>query len=556
MFPPSRFSIRKYGVKDKYSLLNKGLFPEVLPPAFISSDIKRALRGLVPATRAKAFHKRSADYIRYNGTKHDGSRRYFGTPNPITYFYVSEFVHANWTSFEQRFQSSPFSVSTPRVAKETDDRAIIIPSLSELTVEASRKIGHSEFILRADIAQFFPSIYTHSISWSAHGLAEAKADTSDASITNLFNRLDLFARNCQQAETRGVLVGPDAFRLIAEFIISGLDKDLNESVGQYIVGAARHVDDYYVGLRSEADALIVLSALREILQRYSLNLNDAKTKILSGLEPLNEVWAQELRRDARRLKAIFIASDDAVILINKATELARTLGSDSPIKIALRALDQARAYQEDIWSVVEPYLQRIALRHAHCLDYICLLVVKRFSIGLQIDADGWKETMHTIISRQLPLSHHHEIVWSVWLLICCKLDLNEELVAAVAQNPNAHARALLVQGFTEGVIPRKPKLRFGNRLASGDSAWLLNLVARSTGFTKAPFGGDFAPEFEHLASRKVKLIDINAHVLAVKERKTRAISRTRYGYDNDDDDDDDAPWRWLGRDHDVPTLEL
>jgi hypothetical protein len=83
-------------MKNRYALIQRGLFPETLPPCFTSEDVKRALRGIVPSVRAKEFHnKRSTDYVRYNGTKHDGSRRYFGTPNPISYFYVADFIAEN-----------------------------------------------------------------------------------------------------------------------------------------------------------------------------------------------------------------------------------------------------------------------------------------------------------------------------------------------------------------------------------------------------------------------------------------------------------------------------
>ena len=105
----------------------------------------------------------------------DGNRRFFGTPNPISYFYVASFIAKHWKEFETRFNSTPFSVSKPRLGRATDDRPIIIPSLSELTTAASNKLGRSAFILKTDIAQFFPSIYTHAISWSAHGIEKAKA---------------------------------------------------------------------------------------------------------------------------------------------------------------------------------------------------------------------------------------------------------------------------------------------------------------------------------------------------------------------------------------------
>ncbi|WP_147399874.1 RNA-directed DNA polymerase [Brevundimonas sp. LPMIX5] len=527
-------------MKNKYGLLQKGLFPETLPPCFSTVDLKRALRGIVPEVRAKELHKRPTDYVRYNGTKHDGSRRFFGSPNPISYFYVADFVSKNWRTFDERFTASPFSVSRPREGQDTDDRPVIIPSLSELTTEASKKIGYSPFILKTDIAQFFPSIYTHSISWSAHGIERAKKDTEVSSKDLPFNRLDFLVRNCQLAETRGVLVGPDAFRLVSEFIAAGIDGELFDAVGAEIVGAARHVDDYYLGLQSETAAIVVLSKLRELLQRYNLNINDSKTKILSGLEPLNDLWAQELRQESRNLNGynVYVTDtvDDIVLFINKALDLSATFKTDSPVKIALRTLDQIRLYRKDEWSVVEPYLQRIIFHHPHCIDYAALLVVKRVALNKKIDSEGWTAAVHHLVLRHLAFNHHHEVVWLLWLLLCCRLDIPDELVTALIASPNAHIRSLVVAGFADGRIARKPKLSLGGKLPSTDQNWLLNLQARSVGFSKASFGGSMSAEFEHLANRNVVLIDIQDHLDKVQKGSVHAISRTRYGYDRQDDD--------------------
>jgi len=75
-------------------------------------------------------------------------------------------------------------------------------------------------------------------------------------------------------------------------------------------------------------------------------------------------------------------------------------------------------------------------------------------------------------------------------------------------------------------------------LVTTDENWLLNLIAKATGYSSATFTGAFAAEFEHLAVKRLKLIDFEAHSRAVKKTNIRAISRTRYGYDSDDDDDD------------------
>ncbi len=135
------------------------------------------------------------------------------------------------------------SVICPQIAssyhvRPTRAEAKSLESLQSLSGLNSRSVHHtpSPHVLQTDIAQFFSSIYTHAIPWSAHGIDAAKADTSDQSPTNVFNQLDFFVRRCQRGETRGVLVGPDAFRLIAEFIAAGIDAELNARLESQIVG--------------------------------------------------------------------------------------------------------------------------------------------------------------------------------------------------------------------------------------------------------------------------------------------------------------------------------
>lgn len=529
--------------------MNLGLYPETLPPCFVSKDAKRAFHGITADLDSKRYHERKTEFVRYSGTKHDGSRRFFGTPNIISYFHISSFIWRNWPKFEENYGLSTYSIGLPTIMNPTDERAVKVPSLSELSKRASKNLKYAPFVLKADIAQCFPSLYTHSIAWAAHGVEASKADTNKDSTTNTFNALDFFIRNGQRGNTRGVLVGPDAYRLVAEFILARIDNDLEKEVGDLVVGAVRHVDDYYIGLRSEHDAQSVLSSLRELLATYELNLNDQKTKIQSSLEPINDLWAQRLRDHMNfgsgfgplpmlRLPSLHAKLERA---ITEAVDTAQAVGSDSPIKILFRAFDESKIYHSPDWEFAEQNIQRIILKHPHTIDYACLLVAKRSALDMQIDREGWSAVAEIIVKRGLALDHHHEVLWMTWLLLVCNIDLPFDMIAQLSKSRNAHIRALLVQAFVDEKIGRKPKLALGAPLSSVDSNWLVNLVAKSQGFSKAAFSGAYADEFEHLAARHIKLIDLKEHLTNAREEGKRAISRTRYGYDDDEDDFDHDP---------------
>lgn len=524
-------------MKTRFSLVNSGLYPETLPPCFDSKDAGRAFRGIVQGLDSGKFNKITTDYIPYNGTKHDGSRRFFGTPNILTYFHISSFIWNNWSHFEKNYALSIYSIGVPKIMDVSEERAVRVPSLSELSKRVSENIKYAPFILKADIAQCFPSIYTHSIPWAAHGIAASKGDRKIKSGSIIFNALDFFVRNGQQGHTRGVPIGPDAYRLIAEFVLAKIDDELRRLVGGAIVGAVRHVDDYYIGLRTEHDAQSVLSKLREVLALYQLNLNDQKTQILSSLDPINDLWAQRLRDHTRKFRK-HVEYNNLERAVAEAVETAQMTGSDSPIKILFRAFDDGELYESEEWDYVEQNLLRIVQKHPHAVDYACLLVAKRKAIGMPVDKVGWLSVAELIISRSMAFNHHHETVWMVWLLIVCDIEIPQEMVRQLSGSENSHIRALLVQAYVDGKVDLKPTLNLGSSLNTTGKDWLVNLVARSQGFSKSKFSQEYADEFDHLAKKNIKLLDFDSHIVRIRGDRARAISKSRYGYDDEYDDSD------------------
>lgn len=522
--------------KIRNSLLSKGFFPEVLPPCFDSSALSRSFSGMIREMDKKKFHSRVSAYIRYSGTKHDGNRRFYGSVNPIPYFFVCDFIGKNWNTFETKFNYSEFGVSNLSLGIEGDDRALLVPALSEIAPKLSLKIQYAPQIIKTDIAQFFPSIYTHSLVWVAHGRDQAKKDTNRNSKNLHFNALDWHIQQCQRGQTRGIIVGPDAFRVVAEYIACEIDNQLKQKTSNVVVGGIRHVDDFYLGIRSEIDSSIVLSHLRESLQNFELQLNDNKTKLLSGLQPIDDIWAQELRKLS--LSPYNSNGEDHNFILDKAFDTSQKIGSQSPMKLALRRLDRAKCYKYDrVWEELEAKLQRILYHFPHCLDYVCLLLAKRFAIGNQINTEGWRSILQLIIDKSLNSNHHHELVWLIWTSFVCRIELEPTLIIKAAKIENGHIKSILIAGYKAGYCKTDPNLKLGNNLSTDDENWLHNLVARSCGYTRAKFSGMFAQEFTSLISNRIKLIDFEKHMKAVSKVEKEAISKTKYGYDADNDEE-------------------
>ncbi|BAQ59719.1 hypothetical protein GM3708_124 [Geminocystis sp. NIES-3708] len=138
--------------------------------------------------------------------------------------------------------------------------------------KASQKICEENtlsHVVIADIADFFPRIYTHRIDNALHralgtGHMHAKA------------LKDLIA-HWAGSYSYGIPVGSSASRLIAEVTITDIDQILLSEGAKYL----RYSDDFRIFCNSEAEAYKYLTLIaRSLLDNHGLTLQQNKTKII------------------------------------------------------------------------------------------------------------------------------------------------------------------------------------------------------------------------------------------------------------------------------------
>ncbi|GAA3872729.1 RNA-directed DNA polymerase [Tessaracoccus defluvii] len=145
----------------------------------------------------------------------------------------------------------------------------------------------SRFVVRADVANCFPSIYSHAIDWALRGKAVAKKDKVKSSWEP---KLDELLRNCHDRETKGAMIGPVISNIAAEVILQRVDADLVAAGFEF----TRYVDDftsYHVTLE-EAERFV--AQLDRSLAHYRLQLNTRKTRISSLAEDSDSDWITEV----------------------------------------------------------------------------------------------------------------------------------------------------------------------------------------------------------------------------------------------------------------------
>ncbi|MNK91886.1 reverse transcriptase [compost metagenome] len=126
-------------------------------------------------------------------------------------------------------------------------------------------------ILKTDIQNFYPSVYTHSIPWVLVGKKEAKDNKRDKNL--YYNELDSLIQRCQKGETHGLPTGSFATRLIAEVYMCKLDEIMKKF--SYV----RYVDDFEFSYNDESEKGEFFKELNLELNKLNLKIKAEKTQI-------------------------------------------------------------------------------------------------------------------------------------------------------------------------------------------------------------------------------------------------------------------------------------
>ena len=278
-----------------------------LPPCFSSKLLSPEIADDLIAHTKPAKPKnpdRSCDAIAFRLNRHANSTRLLKIPHPEAYVRLCRAIVDEWDEIVTLIEENEESQIVPKTsgtkelvsmgpyeADETESHMSILRYSAQrrraTTKRLDRAIG-KRYLARADIAVFFPSVYTHAIPWAIHTKEVAKENRYDMSYYG--NVLDQRSRNMQRGETLGIPIGPATSNILSELLLHPVDAALRDKFT-----FMRFIDDYrcYCGSRNEADAFIV--ALEGQLSEYGLQLNASKTSITPLPATTTDPWVIQLR---------------------------------------------------------------------------------------------------------------------------------------------------------------------------------------------------------------------------------------------------------------------
>ena len=250
-------------------LASKGYFPGELPPVFRTTTFGENIESIIHEWYKYNIVKTETKTIKYG-------KKTFPKSNAYTYN-VGAFEPDTVSKPKRQYERRNLDVVHPvpqafliyeiaenfrRLSKQLSQNCY---SLDKVTIsdKYSRGVAHinfdahkakkdfiehsSDWLVRTDISRFYPSIYTHSISWSLYGKEDVKSDIAKFR-GSVGDRLDQLIRSGNRNQTIGIPIGPETSRILAECISSSIDHYIAEHRKKLRSGKVdRMQDDWFIG---------------------------------------------------------------------------------------------------------------------------------------------------------------------------------------------------------------------------------------------------------------------------------------------------------------------
>lgn len=444
----------------RWRLLAAGYLPKEIPPPFTS-------RSLADAEPALSVSTTETEPVGHHLAQVGHKRRVLAIPNPLAQVGLCRALASNWTEVMKAARVSPISASRPEF-HSTGPRAILpegsFTSMPQLRAEAR---ASARFVLKTDVAQFFPSIYTHAVPWALHTKAVAKANRNDKSL--LGNVLDDALRRGQHGETQGIPIGPDTSMIISELVLAPVDARVFDGDRGF-----RWVDDYEISGSTYAECEKILGRLEAALHEFRLHINVPKSRIVELPEPVEDLWVPRLRNFV--IRAGKKQRHDLTQFFSMAFELGRAAEFKPVLRYALRMLHSA-ALEESTWPHVQNLLTQAAMHEPEVLPHVLGVINKYEMDGLPVAKGPLQRTLDSIAERYAARQLGSEVAWAVWGSIQFSIPLSEKAWSYACEVRDAVVLTLLLdahsKGLCQGRDPRPLANGFVSATAFREDSWLV-----------------------------------------------------------------------------------
>jgi len=418
---------------------------EELPPCFTTSSLTLATAQRLVA--AVPNRKGGYDAVNISSTRFNLVQRQLGLPHPVSYAHLVTHLVDNWHEYEGITRNK---TSRIRPHRWKDGRLI---SMDAIGRSRPARVG-SRYLIEADIASCYPSIYTHSLAWALVGQAQAKAQRNNYDA--YFNQIDILTRKTRRNETNGLLIGPGTSAVAAELILSKIDANLRDAGYKF----SRFIDDYRFHAKSAAEGERFTRDLAANLATMSLQMNHRKTKLVQLPAPGTPTWIRELTSKIPKSKNL--RTSEALNLIDYAIELTGEFPDASALKYALTVIEKtvssSKSSKLDHKMLVST-LCRLAFHRPVALPFLVRTILEK----PQFFTDSVAQDLDHILREHASYNRTDAITWILFALIKTGRSPSAKAAAAVLASKDCMSLVLLsrssepqtrndVQVFAQGLL--------------------------------------------------------------------------------------------------------
>lgn len=253
-----------------------------------------------------------------------------------------------------------------------------------------------------------------------------------------------------------MLPGTLISQFIAEALLSTVDKEIQEQGIQF----TRYVDDYEVFVYDETKISKIQSTISMILNKYSLSLNNEKTKytafpyyVVENLEEIFEHYSGEKP-----------CNSDMMKLFNSFYRLEND-GTKGAIRFLIKSINDSFIPSDN--ELLSSYLFNVLVNDSRSLVKVCQLLIERKSSIPISETDIL--LIENLLKKHLQSGNHLETVWLLYLRrkITSK-KIPAEILHKVSHSDNDLAKIIIVEECST-YISKKIK----SEIIESASSWLL-----------------------------------------------------------------------------------
>jgi hypothetical protein len=521
-------------------LIQYGYFPSELPPSFQTFTFGE----FATTIPLKQYEKWQDDWhqvnsktnrpeskcVNYSVPRYKNLRRILNIPNPFYQMILSNHIEKNWKKIEQHIQKSPISITRPilpiqRTKKDSrsfDQVKHIINNAQEIALRSTE----FSFALKTDISRYYPSLYTHSISWALHGKDEAKKKRNSSSLFG--NDLDKWVRSTRDGQTLGIPIGPDTSIIIAEILTTAVDIELERRIGKLY--GLRVIDDYLLFFKEKHLCEEALESLHDIFKDFELEMNPIKIQILELPYILEPAWIPEIRQFHFRvplnpLNNYSVQRYDLINFFSRVNEFCTLFPDQNIFKYAVKTIHNKQIYDDNL-PLFESLLLKSTLTQSSCLSIVAGILKENQNKKYTEKNERIDRTLSELIRIHSKYSNHFEISWALWLAKEFEIDIDKTLYPLLSKQDNPIIVLLALDLRDHGLISEKiDESRWKKFLVKDqlyDDHWLMAYeVAHKEWISPSTDYLESDPFFKALKDNDVSFYDTTkSEILSIPEPST------------------------------------